>query len=214
MTRTPNRELDFLERAAFVLLTLQIAIFAQLVIATGFDRASDGYPIFVMSTGLFIAGQRRLVARPPNRGAAHWVLASRAVVLAVLALATLTIGFYRLVPEAAPAPEFVPRGLFALLWTVIALKGAGIGKLKPESGMGLCVSWTKQSRLAWDRGHRTLGRILFWGGLIGLATSLIVAPLISLLLWAGTVALAVTTALIESWRTWRLDPGRAGGRPA
>jgi uncharacterized membrane protein len=184
------------------------------VIATGLDRASDGYPIFVMCTGLFIASQRRLVALPPNRGAANWVLASRAVVLAMLTLATLAIGFYRLVPESAPAPEFVPRGLFALLWVIIALKGAGIGKLKPESGMGLCVSWTKESRLAWDRSHRTLGRILFWGGLIGLATSLIVAPLTSLVLWTGTVASAVTTALIESWRTWRLDPDRAGGRPA
>jgi uncharacterized membrane protein len=108
----------------------------------------------------------------------------------------------------------VPRSLFALLWVIIALKGAGIGKLKPESGMGLCVSWTKESRLAWDRGHRTLGRILFWGGLSGLATSLIVAPLTSVALWTGCVALAVTTALIESWRTWRLDPERAGGRPA
>lgn len=212
MTETLNRGLDFLERAGLVLLALQIAIFAQLVLATGFDRASEGYPIFVMSTGLFVAGQRRLVARPPNRGAAHWILASRAAVLVMLTLATLAIGFYRLVPEAAPAPEFVPRGLFALLWIVIALKGAGVGKLKPENGMGLCVSWTKQSRLAWDRGHRTLGRVLFWGGLVGLATSLIVEPLTSLALWAATVALAVTTALIESWRAWRFDPARAGGR--
>lgn len=214
MSETLNRELDFLEKAALVLLALQIAIFAQLVIATGFDRASEGYPIFVMSTAVFVAGQRRLVARPPNRGAARWLVASRAVVLAMLTLATLAVGFYRLVPEAAPAPEFVPRGLFALLWVVIALKGAGIGKLKPDSGMGLCVSWTRQSRLAWDRGHRALGRVLFWGGLAGLATSLIVAPFVSLALWAATVGLGVTTALIESWRTWRLDPGRAGGRTA
>ena len=116
-----------------------------------------------MCTAIFVAGQRTLAARPPNRGAARWLFASRAAVLAMFALGTLAIGFYRLVPEAAPAPEFVPRGLFALLWVVIALKGAGIGKLKPGSAMGLCVTWTKQSRLAWDRGHRALGRILFWG---------------------------------------------------
>jgi uncharacterized membrane protein len=212
MTATPHREFDFLEKAGLVLLALQVAIFAQLMLATGFDRASDGYPIFVVSTGLFVVGQRRLVAKPPNRGAAHWIRASRAAVLVLLTLATLAIGFYRLVPEAAPAPELVPRGLFALLWIVIALKGAGVGKLRPESGMGLCVSWTRQSRLAWDRGHRTLGRVLFWGGLLGLATSLlIVDPFTSLALWAATVALAVTTALIESWRAWRLDPRRAGG---
>jgi uncharacterized membrane protein len=165
-----------------------------------------------MATGLFVAGQRRLVVTSLNRGAAQWMLASRAAGLVMLALATLTIGFYRLLPEAGPAPEFVPRVLFALLWVVIALKGAGVGKLKPESGMGLCVSWTKQSRLAWDRGHRTLGRILFWGGLIGLATSLVVPPFTSFALWATTVTLAVTTGLIDSWRTWRVDPGREGRR--
>jgi hypothetical protein len=53
--------------------------------------------------------------------------------------------------------------------------------------------------------------VLFWGGLLGLATSLIVDPFTSLALWAATVALAVTTALIESWRAWRFDPRRAGG---
>jgi uncharacterized membrane protein len=211
MRDTTNRELDFLEKAALVLWALQFAIFGQLVVATGFDRATDGYPVFMMTTGLFIAAQRRLVARPPNRGAARWLLASRAAALTVLTLATLTAAFFRLVPEARPAPEFVPRALFALLWIVIALKGAGIGKLKPGSAMGLCVPWTMQSRLAWDRGHRALGRVLFWGGLLGLATSLIVAPFVSLGLWATTVALAVTTALFESWRTWRIDPARAGG---
>lgn len=211
MRDTTNRELDFLEKAALVLGALQLAIFGQLVIATGFDRATNGYPVFLMTTCLFVAAQRRLVARPPNPGAARWLLASRAAVLTMLTLATVAVAFFRLVPDAGPAPEFVPRVLFALLWIVIALKGAGIGKLKPGSAMGLCVAWTMQSRLAWDRAHRALGRILFWGGLLGLATSLIVAPFVSLALWATTVALAVTTALIESWRTWRLDPARVGG---
>jgi uncharacterized membrane protein len=76
--------------------------------------------------------------------------------------------------------------------------------------MGLCVFWTRHSRLAWDRAHRTLGRVLFWGGLLGLAISLIVAPLVSIAMWAGTVVLAVTAALIESRRAWRLDPERSG----
>jgi hypothetical protein len=214
MTHTTNYDFDFLEKAAFVLLSLQIAIFAALVLASGFDRASEGYPIFVMATAMFAAGQRRLVARPPNRGAAPWIGISRATMLAMLTLGTLAIGFYRLVPDAAPAPTLVPRMLFALMWVIIALKGAGIGKLKPGSAMGLCVSWTKESRLAWDRAHRALGRVLFWGGLIGLGTSLIVAPLTSFAMWGGTIALAVTAALVESWRTWRLDPGRSGGRPA
>jgi uncharacterized membrane protein len=214
MTDAAGRDFDFLEKAGFVLVALQLALFAEMWIANGLDRASDGFPTFIMCTGLFVAGQRRLAARPPSRGAARWIVASRAAALLMLTLGTLVVGFYRFVPDAAPPPAFLPRGLFALLWIIIALKGAGLGKLKPGSAMGLCVPWTRQSRLAWDRAHRTLGRVLFWGGLIGLATCLIVAPLTSMAMWAATVALAVTTALIESWRAWRLDPERSGGRLA
>jgi uncharacterized membrane protein len=207
-------ERDFLEKASFVLIALQVAIFAKMWIDLGFDRATDNYPILVMGAVLFAAAQRKLAAHPPNRGAARWLFASRAAALTMLALATLAVGFYRLMPEAAPAPEFLAKSLFALMWTIIALKGAGIGKLKPGSAMGLCVSWTKQSRLAWDKGHRALGRVLFWGGLIGLATSLIVHPLVSVAMWFVTLAVAVTMGLFESWRTWRVDPDRTGAHAA
>jgi uncharacterized membrane protein len=210
MTDTVYRDFDLLEKAGLVVLALQVAILAALAVTTGFDRASDGYPIFVVSTAMFVAGQRRLAVRPPNRGAAQWIYASRVAVLTMLALGTLAIGFYRLVPNAAPAPGFVPRGLFAVMWLIIALKGAAMGKLKPGSAMGLCVFWTRHSRLAWDRAHRALGRVLFWGGLLGLAISLAVAPLVSIAMWTGTVILAVTAALIESRRAWRLDPERSG----
>ena len=212
MTATPRPEFDIVEKAGFVLLALQAAIFAAMWNALGFDRATDNLPILITCTAMVIAGQRRLAARPPNSGAGRWIVASRMAGLAMLAGATLVIGFYRLVPEAVPPPPLVPRALFVLMWATIALKGAGIGKLKPGSAAGLRVSWTLQSRVAWDRAHRALGRVLFWGGLIGLATCLVVPLFTSIAMWFGTVALAVAAALMESWRTWRLDPDR--GRPA
>jgi uncharacterized membrane protein len=214
MTSSTQRERDFLEKASFVLIALQLAVFAKMWIDLGFDRATDNYPVIIMGTALFAAAQRKLAAQPPNGGAARWLFASRAAALAMLTFATFAVGFYRLMPEAAPAPELLAKSLFALMWTVIALKGAGIGKLKPGSAMGLCVSWTKQSRLAWDKGHRALGRVLFWGGLIGLAMSLVVHPLVTVAMWFVTVALAVTMGLFASWRTWRIDPDRTGGRAA
>jgi hypothetical protein len=212
MTKAARREFDSLENAGIVLLALQVAIFGKLWTDLGFDRATDSFPIFIMATGLFVASQRKLAARPPNRGAARWIFASRVAALSMLAAGTLAIAFYRLVPEAAPAPALIPRSLFVLMWAIIALKGAGIGKLKPGSAMGLCVSWTLQSRFAWDRAHRSLGRVLFWGGLVGLATTLVVPLLTSIALWFATVVLAGAAALIESRRAWRLDPDR--GRPA
>ena len=176
MTDTAHSDFDLLEKAGVILLALQIALFAALWIDTGFEKSSNGFPVFVTATALFVATQRRLAAAPPNRGAARWLLASRATVLAMLALGTLTVAFYRLVPDARPAPDYIPRGLFALMWVVIALKGAAVGKLKPNRFVGLRVSWTLTSRHAWDKAHRTLGRALFWIGLAGLAGSLSIPP--------------------------------------
>jgi uncharacterized membrane protein len=212
VTEPREREFDLLGRAGLVVLALQLAIFAKLWDDLGFDQATDGFPLFLlMVTALFVGAQRKLAASPPNHGAARWIFASRVAALALLALGTLVAGFYRLMPDPAPPPDFVPRALIALMWSIIALKGAGIGKLKPGGPFGLRVSWTLQSRLAWDRAHRVLGRVLFLGGIVGLAASL-VAPLpASAVMWALTVGLAVTSGLVESRRAWRLDPDR--GRP-
>jgi uncharacterized membrane protein len=212
MTDTRQQGFDFVEKAGVVLLVLQAAVFAAMWKELGLDRATDNFPFLVVATTVVLASHRRLAARPANPGAGRWIVASRVAALAMLAFATLTVGVYRLVPDAAPAPDVVLRGLFVLMWVIIALKGAGIGKLKPGSAMGICVPWTLQSRAAWDRAHRTLGRVLFWGGVVGLATCLVVPPILSIAMWVSTVALAVVTALTESWRTWRLDPDR--GRPA
>lgn len=209
MTHTLYRDFDVLEKAGLAVLAVQVAILGVLIATTGFDRASEGYPMLILATAIFLGGQRRLAVKPPRGGAAPWVFASRAAALTMLAVGALAIGFYRLVPDAAPAPGFVSRGLFTVMWLVIALKGAAMGKLKPGGAMGLCVSWTKHSRLAWDRGHRVLGRVLFWGGLLGLAINLVVAPLVSIAMWAGTIVLSVAGALIESRRAWRHDPERS-----
>lgn len=200
-----------LVKGGIALIALQVAIFAKLCIDSGFDRATDGFPVLIICTALFVAEHRRLAGRPPNLGAMRWLFASRTAALSLLAFGTVAVGFYRLVPEMAPAPGFMVQGLFALMWSIIALKGAAMGKLKPGAAIGLCVSWTRQSRLAWDRGHRTLGRVLFWGGLIGLATSLSLMPLVTIALWFGTIFVAVALALFESWRSWRIDPDRTDG---
>jgi uncharacterized membrane protein len=75
----------------------------------------------------------------------------------------------------------------------------------------LRVYWTTHSRLAWERAHRVLGRVLFWGGLVGLAASFVMPWLASIALFVANIALAVALALVESWRTWRNDPDRTGG---
>jgi uncharacterized membrane protein len=129
--------------------------------------------------------------------------------LAVLVITSLLIAFRGL--ATPPARDVSVTATFAAMWAALALKGAAAGKFKPGGYLGLRVYWTTHSRLAWERAHRVLGRVLFWGGLVGLAASFVMPWLASIALFVANIALAVALALVESWRTWRNDPDRTGG---
>jgi uncharacterized membrane protein len=187
---------DFLSKAALVLVTFQIGAVAHMILGQGMDGPPNGYLFIVMITALF---------------ATAWMTASRTAVLAILVLVSLLVVFRGLF--APSALEVGTTGVIATLWAAIALKGAAAGKFRPGGMLGLRVYWTMHSRLAWDRAHRVLGRVLFWAGLAGLATSFVIPMFASVALWAATVALAVLLALFESRRSWRGDPDRLGSAP-
>jgi uncharacterized membrane protein len=212
MTESKPFLFDFISRAALVVLAIQLGVLAHMVFVQGRDDPPTGYLVMVMCTALFANAQRRRGAGNLNAGAAFWVFASRIALLAMLVIGSLVIGFRAMVPSDL-APMITPA-LFALMWAAIALKGAAAGKFTPGGRMGLCVYWTTHSRLAWDKAHRMLGRVLFWGGLAGLVLNFVVPPLTSLSLWGAVVAGALTLALIESWRAWRMDPDRDGAQTA
>jgi uncharacterized membrane protein len=201
--------LDLLGKAALVLLTFQAGGLAHMMVVQGLDGPPDGYLFIVMLTALFAGTQRRLARTQVARGAVTWFTVSRAAVLAVLVVISLLVVFRGL--ATPPARDVTVTAALAAMWAALALKGAAAGKFKPGGYLGLRVYWTTHSRLAWDRAHRVLGRVLFWGGLIGLATSFVTPLPASVALLAATVALAVSLALLESWRTWRGDPDRTGG---
>jgi len=201
--------LDFLGKSALVLLTFQAGGLAHMMIVQGLDGPPNGYLYIVMLTALFSGTQRRLARSLVARGAVTWFTASRAAVFAVLVLASLLVVFRGL--ATPPARDVSITAVFAAMWAALALKGAAAGRFKPGGYLGLRVYWTTHSRLAWDRAHRVLGRVLFWGGLIGLAASFVMPWPASIALLFATVVLAVSLALLESWRTWRDDPDRTGG---
>jgi len=212
MSTTMNQHagFDFLAKAACILLTFQLAAFVSVALVQG-QATPNGYLFIVMCTALFVAAHRKLAATGVN-GGESWLLAARATALALLAIASLLIVFRGYLRP--PAPQLAVGGVIVAMWAVIALKGAAVGKFKPGGPIGLRVHWTLTSRLAWDKAHRMLGRVLFWGGLFGLAASFFVPPPVSMLQWFAVVALGVTLALFESWRTWRSDPERSSGRTA
>ena len=211
-TATPpvaHAGLDFLGKAALVLLTFQSGGLAHMMVVQGLDGPPNGYLFIVMVTALFAGTQRRLARAHVARGAVTWFTASRAAVFAVLVITSVLVVFRDL--ATPPAREVTITAVFAAMWAALALKGAAAGRFKPGGYLGLRVYWTTHSRLAWDRAHRVLGRVLFWGGLAGLAGSFVMPWPASIALFFATIALAVSLALFESWRTWRDDPDRIGG---
>ncbi|RQP23075.1 SdpI family protein [Piscinibacter terrae] len=96
----------------------------------------------------------------------------------------------------------------ALVWLTLIGIGAVIGKVKPNKVTGVRVYWTRHSRLAWDRSNRLLGRIWFFGGLVGLATMPLVNDAAGAMLPAAVSLFGAVVAVFESWRVWRKDPER------
>lgn len=200
-----------LHAGLLVLLALQAALIAARVLSSGAD-ALLGAPLGVMAATLVLAASNRRLAADAHVGAlTGWLVALRGVIALVLVAATGALIFDRYI--SATAPDEFARGVCVLLWLVLTIKGALVGKLKPNGVIGLRVPWTLESRLAWDKAHRTLGRALFWVGLAGLASSLSIPPTLSMALIIAAVVSAATLALIEARSAWRSDPER-GLRPA
>ena len=206
-TATPpvaHAGLDFLGKAALVLLTFQVGGLAHMMLVRGLDGPPKGYLYLVMLAAVFAGTQRRLARAEIARGVVAWFTASRVAVIVVLAIASALVVFEGL--ATSPARDATITAMVAAMWAAIALKGAAAGRFKPGGYLGLRVYWTTHSRLAWDRAHRVLGRVLFWGGLVGLAASFVMPWPASIACFSATVAVAVSLALVESWRTWRGDP--------
>ena len=206
MSITRESPWSLLHLGLLMLLALQVALIAARVLGGGAD-ALLGAPLGVMAATVVLAVNNRRLAADPHIGAlTGWLVALRGVVALVLVAATGALIFDRYL--SAMAPEEFARGVCALLWLVPTIKGALVGKLKPNSVIGLRVPWTLESRLAWEKAHRTLGRALFWIGLAGLASSLSIPPTISMPLIVAAIVSAVTLALIEARSAWRSDPER------
>ena len=206
MSSTRESPWSLLHLGLLVLLALQVALIAARVLSNGAD-ALAGAPLGVMAATVVLAANNRRLAADSKIGAlTGWLVALRSGVALVLVAATGALIFDRYLSTTAP-DEFA-RGVCALLWLVLTIKGALVGKLKPNGVIGLRVPWTLESRLAWDKAHRTLGRALFWVGLAGLASSLSIPPTISMPLIIAAIVSALTLALIEARSAWRSDPER------
>lgn len=203
--------LDWLDHLGITLAALQIAIVFSLLLS-GHDL--DGFAGVLAATVVVVVSNRRVVLDRTNIPAAPWIAALRCALLLFLAAITAIVIADRLLPqpfsiETAPGTvDGIVQVLIMLGWTIITLKGAMVGKLRPNRFIGLRLGWNLRSRLAWERSHRLLGRILFFGALCGLLTSPLVPAVASVACLVLLMIGALMAAAIESRRTWRADPER------
>lgn len=98
--------------------------------------------------------------------------------------------------------------IMALSGVILAITGAGLGRVGPNPVIGVRTPWSYKSRLAWDRSNRLAGRLFFWLGL-GLILSAPVMPQpAGMMLMTALILVAAGWSVFESWRVWRSDPER------
>jgi hypothetical protein len=102
MTDSVHSGLDLLEKAGLVLLAIQIAVIASMLVQNGLDDLPNGFLFIAMMTSLIIAANRRLARNEQLRGSTTWVVAWRGAALALLAIITVFVIFYRYLPVVTP----------------------------------------------------------------------------------------------------------------
>lgn len=199
---------DQLQQVTTVILMFQaVFLFAQLFSDGPY---SSNMTAILAATIVLSVANRRLFADPQGRHATFYLMLWRYGALALLGVLTLLVAVRAYAPDAVP--NGAPTLIAMLVSAVIALKGAVLGKLKPGGVIGLRLPWTCRSRLAWEKAHRLMGRILFFGGLAGLVAAPFVPALATLFGIAALILISVTSGAITSWRVWRNDPERQVAR--
>lgn len=166
--------------------------------------------LVLLSLAALSIGSKALLDLSAARAGIH--PANRAVMSAAKLVTLIAMGGATALMVSLGLGTFEPGApmpwISALVWLTLIGIGAFIGKVQPNSVAGVRVYWTRHSRLAWDRSHRLLGRIWFFGGLAGLATIPLTQDQSVAMLPAAVSVSGTVIALFESWRVWRNDPDR------
>lgn len=203
-SHSSNGRYSPLVQATTILLLFQAAVLIAQEL--GDSPHSGSMTGLLAATVVLSVVNRRLATDPQGRHASGYVIAWRYGALAFLGVLSVLIAVRTYAPEVTP--DGTPTMIALLLAALIALKGAMLGKLKPGGVLGLRLPWTCQSRLAWEKAHRLMGRILFFGGLLGVVTAPFVS-FVAVFIWvAGVILAGVTAGAIESRRVWKTDPER------
>lgn len=158
---------------------------------------------FLINGGLGLAAQRSDAAGDVARRRglrAGQVVSILAFVGVTLLIASVSLGD----TDLADAPGTITAGLGLLL----AMIGAGLGRVGPNPVVGVRTPWTYKSRLAWDRSNRLAGRLFLLIGMAAVAASPLAPQPVGLFALFAAIVVAAVWSVVESWRVWRTDPDR------
>ena len=133
------------------------------------------------------------------------------VAIAIAAMGLLG-GFHAFAVLAALGSEgnigpVVAIGAGALLVVI----GNYLGKTRSNWFFGIRTPWTLASDRSWSRTHRLGGQLFVALGLLTLAVTVLLDPMIATWVMLGGLALAVAWLVAYSYMAWRDDPNREAG---
>ena len=195
---------EVLKKATTLLLLYQAAFMLSQVFG---DAPHTGAMTAILAATITLSAvNQRLHRDAQGQHAKSYIMAWRVGVLLFVGFLTAVVSLRAYVPEAAP--EGIPTVFVMLATALVGLKGALFGKLKPGGVLGLRLRWTCQSRLAWERAHRSMGRILFFGSLIMLAATPFVDATALAIGLGAIILIGLTAGIVTSYQVWRVDPER------
>lgn len=161
--------------------------------------------------GLCFARALRSASAAPSAGHRRAMGVAAWLVLALQLLASALVAALGLdALRSAGAQDVALYGAQAAGWAVLLVLGAVLGKTVPNAHIGLRVRWTRDSRLAWERGNRLLGQMYFLGAIAGLALMPLAGRAGGFVLLGAVTLLGAVAATVESRRAWQRDPERTG----
>jgi len=105
------------------------------------------------------------------------------------------------------------EGLNGWLFAALGLLYAGIGNfmpsMKPNYFLGIRTPWTLESETVWKRTHRLSGRIWLAGGLLIIATSLLLPTEWATNLFIGITVVCIGWPIIQSYRFFKEEEKEA-----
>lgn len=154
---------------------------------------------FAASFGLRLAVDRRL------DGGKGLVIAEAVILLTTTLVSGLMAAIAFGYVGAGPGHAWISM---AMLWLILGLVGSVMGKMAPNSMVGVRTPWTYASRLSWDKTNRLAGRLFLGAGLVGVLSAPFAPQPVGMQASLALVMIIAGLLVLESWRVWRRDPDR------